>query len=79
MVKFDVLKHELVPQFRILSKDEVDALRKSLGIRKEALPWMRRNDPVSKAICAKPGDVVEIIRKSQVAGQAIAYRYVVPG
>ncbi len=79
MVKFDILKHELVPQFRILSKDEVDALRKSLGIRKEDLPWMRRNDPVSKAIGAKPGDVVEIIRKSQVAGQAIAHRYIVPG
>jgi DNA-directed RNA polymerase subunit H len=79
MVKFDILKHELVPQFRILEKEEVDALRKTLGIRKEDLPWMRRNDPVSKAIGVKPGDVVEITRKSQVAGQAVAYRYVVPG
>ncbi len=79
MVKFDILKHELVPQFRILAKDEVDALRKSLGVRKENLPWMRRNDPVSKAIGAKPGHVVEITRKSQVAGQAVAFRYVVPG
>uniref|UniRef100_A0A7C3IX80 DNA-directed RNA polymerase subunit Rpo5 n=1 Tax=Candidatus Methanomethylicus mesodigestus TaxID=1867258 RepID=A0A7C3IX80_9CREN len=78
MVKFDILEHELVPKFRILSKEEVESLRKNLGIRREDLPWMRKNDPVSIAIGAKPGDIVEITRKSQIAGQAVAYRYVVP-
>ncbi|MEN3006431.1 MAG: DNA-directed RNA polymerase subunit H [Candidatus Methanosuratincola petrocarbonis] len=79
MGKFDLLKHELVPQFRIMTKEEVEQLRKSLGVRKEDLPWMLKSDPVSKAIGAKPGDVVEIIRKSPVAGRSVAYRYVVPG
>jgi len=77
--KFDLLKHELVPQFRIMTKEEIEQLRKSLGVRKEDLPWMLKSDPVSKAIGAKPGDVVEIIRKSPVAGRSTAYRYVVPG
>jgi DNA-directed RNA polymerase subunit H len=77
--KFDLLKHELVPQFRIMTKEEVEQLRKDLGVRKEDLPWMLKSDPVSKAIGAKPGDVVEIIRKSPVAGKSVAYRYVVPG
>jgi len=77
--KFDLLKHELVPQFRIMTKEEIEQLRKNLGVRKEDLPWMLKSDPVSKAIGAKPGDVVEIIRKSPVAGKSVAYRYVVPG
>ncbi|MBC7121184.1 MAG: DNA-directed RNA polymerase subunit H [Candidatus Methanosuratus sp.] len=79
MGKFDLLDHELVPQFRIMAKEEIEQLRKSLGVRKEDLPWMLKSDPVSKAIGAKPGDVVEIVRKSPVAGRSVAYRYVVPG
>lgn len=79
MVKFEILKHELVPQFFILSKEEVEALRHTYGIRKEDLPWIRRSDPVCKEIGAKPGDVLKIIRKSEVSGSVEAYRYVVPG
>jgi len=79
MVKFEILKHELVPQFFALTKEEVEELRRTYGIKKEDLPWMRRSDPISKEIGVKPGDVVKIVRKSQVSGQSVAYRYVVPG
>jgi DNA-directed RNA polymerase subunit H len=79
MVKFEILKHELVPQFEILKKEEIEALRHAYGIRKEDLPWIRRSDPVCKEIGAKPGDVLKITRKSLVAEQCIAYRYCVPG
>ncbi len=79
MVKFDILSHELVPRFTILTKDEVEELRRLYGIRKEDLPWIRKSDPVCKAIGAKPGEVLKIERKSQVAVSSVAYRYVVPG
>ncbi|MEM0100612.1 MAG: DNA-directed RNA polymerase subunit H [Candidatus Methanomethylicaceae archaeon] len=78
MSKFDIFKHELVPKAIVLSKEEVEELKKLYGIRKEQLPWIRKNDPMCKALGAKPGDVIKIIRKSPVAGEAIAYRYVVP-
>lgn len=79
MVKFEILKHELVPQFSILTKEEAEALRHTYGIKKEDLPWIRRSDPICKEINAKPGEVLKITRKSEVSGQAVAYRYVVPG
>jgi DNA-directed RNA polymerase subunit H len=41
------------------------------------MPQVKANDPAVKAIGAKPGDVLKIIRKSQTAGEHIAYRYVV--
>ena len=79
LVKFDILKHELVPKFTILSKEEVEALRQTYGIRKEHLPWIRKSDPICKVLGAKPGDVLKIERNSDVAGKSITYRYVVPG
>jgi DNA-directed RNA polymerase subunit H len=79
MVKFEILKHELVPKFSILSKEDVEALRHAYGIRKEDLPWIRRSDPICKEIGAKPGEVLKIERKSEVSGIVEAYRYVVPG
>jgi DNA-directed RNA polymerase subunit H len=79
MVKFEILKHELVPKFSTLSKEDVEALRHAYGIRKEDLPWIRRSDPICKEIGAKPGEVLKIDRKSEVSGKAVAYRYVVPG
>ena len=79
LVKFEILKHELVPLFNILTKEEVDTLRHTYGIKKEGLPWIRRSDPICKEIGAKPGEVLKIVRKSQVSGQVVTYRYVVPG
>ncbi|MEM3722628.1 MAG: DNA-directed RNA polymerase subunit H, partial [Candidatus Bathyarchaeia archaeon] len=41
------------------------------------LPQIKASDPAAKAIGAKPGDILRIIRKSPTAGEHIAYRYVV--
>jgi DNA-directed RNA polymerase subunit H len=41
------------------------------------IPQVQSTDPAVKAIGAKPGDVLRIIRKSSTAGEHIAYRYVV--
>jgi DNA-directed RNA polymerase subunit H len=41
------------------------------------MPQIKANDPAVKAIGARPGDLLKIIRKSATAGEHIAYRYVV--
>ncbi|MCW4053603.1 MAG: DNA-directed RNA polymerase subunit H, partial [Candidatus Bathyarchaeota archaeon] len=41
------------------------------------MPQIKSTDPAVKAIGAKPGDMLKIIRNSATAGEHIAYRYVV--
>jgi len=77
--RFNVLKHELVPKHEVLSPEEALIALKELGVEPDKLPWIRASDPVARAIKARPGDIVRIIRKSPTAGETIAYRYVVPG
>lgn len=73
----NILEHELVPKHEVLSREEAYALLRKLGIKPWQLPWISSDDPVVKAIGAKPGDIVRIYRKSPTAGTAIVYRYVV--
>ncbi len=74
-----ILEHELVPKHVIVDIDEGIKILKQYGIKPEQLPWLRASDPVARAIGAKPGDIVKIIRKSPTGGEVIVYRYVVPG
>jgi DNA-directed RNA polymerase subunit H len=76
--KINILEHELVPKHEVLSPEEARKVLEELGVEPWQLPWMSANDPVVRAIGAKPGDIVRIIRKSPTAGLSIAYRYVVP-
>ncbi|MCC6045999.1 MAG: DNA-directed RNA polymerase subunit H [Ignisphaera sp.] len=74
-----VLEHELVPRHEVLSVEEGARVLKEYGIKPEQLPWLRASDPVARAIGAKPGDIVRIVRKSPTGGEVVVYRYVVPG
>jgi len=74
-----VLEHELVPKHEILSEEEKKELLKKYNITEKQLPKILASDPVVKAIGAKPGDVIRIIRNSPVAGRSIYYRIVVEG
>ncbi|MFZ8782920.1 MAG: DNA-directed RNA polymerase subunit H [Desulfurococcaceae archaeon] len=76
--KINILEHELVPKHEVLSPEEARKVLEELGVEPWQLQWMSANDPVVRAIGAKPGDIVRIIRKSPTAGLSIAYRYVVP-
>lgn len=75
-MKKDILNHELVPEHIILSKSEAEKIIKELNIHPEQLPKIKKDDPVVKAIEAKPGDILKIIRKSPTAGKFITYRLV---
>jgi len=72
-----ILEHELVPKHEVLEKKEVEELLKKLGITVNNLPKILREDPVVKAIKAKPGDVLKITRKSTTLGESIYYRLVI--
>ena len=74
---FNILKHDLVPYFKVLSREEIESLLVTYGITKGDLPKMLVTDPVSRAIGTREGDVVKIIRKSNTAGESVAYRLVV--
>jgi len=77
--KFNIFDHVLVPKHILLTKEEAKRVLKELGVEPWQLPWIRASDPAAKALGAKPGDIIKIIRKSKLAGHSIAYRYVVPG
>ncbi|MBI4399889.1 DNA-directed RNA polymerase subunit H [Candidatus Micrarchaeota archaeon] len=55
----------LVPEHIILSKEEEKEVLARFGITKIQLPKIKANDPVVKAMDAKEGDVLKILRKSE--------------
>ncbi|MEM1610287.1 MAG: DNA-directed RNA polymerase subunit H [Sulfolobales archaeon] len=77
--RFNVLKHELVPKHEIVPIEEAIKILRELGVRPEQLPWIKASDPVARAIGAKPGDIIRVIRRSETAGEIVVYRYVIAG
>lgn len=74
---FDIFEHALVPRHEILTTQERADLLSKYKVKPYQMPQVTSTDPAVKAIGAKPGDVLRIIRKSSTAGEHIAYRYVV--
>lgn len=79
MKEIDISKHELVPKHIILNEEEKEKILKAYGISTKHLPKILESDPAVKAIKAKVGDLIKIMRKSQTADQTIYYRVVVKG
>ena len=69
--------HELVPKHVLLDEAEAKQVLEKYRIRPYQLPYIKLSDPQARALKAKPGDIVKIIRTSSTAGEAIAYRYVI--
>lgn len=74
---FDIFEHKLVPKHEILTQEEREKVLAEYRVKPYQLPQIKASDPAVKAIGAKPGDILRIIRKSPTAGEHIAYRYVV--
>jgi DNA-directed RNA polymerase subunit H (RpoH/RPB5) len=61
----NILKHELVPQMFIMDDAEKTELKKELNITVfKQLPEISRFDPQALAMCMRPNDVGQFIRKS---------------
>ena len=72
----DVTRHELVPEHRLLDDDEIEEVLDEYNVTRTNLPKIKRSDPALPTD-AETGDVVEIVRDSRTAGQAVVYRLVV--
>lgn len=77
-LKIDILQHNLVPEHIILTDEEAEEVLLEKNITEDQLPKILPNDPVVKAINAKEGDILKIIRNSETAGTFISYRIVRP-
>ncbi|HTY51816.1 MAG TPA: DNA-directed RNA polymerase subunit H [Methanomicrobiales archaeon] len=77
MTTFNVLEHMMVPDHRIMEEEEIKTLLATYHLTLEQLPKIYHDDPAVKAVKAKPGDVIGIVRESQTAGRADSYRLVV--
>ena len=73
---FNIFTHELVPKHRILSEREKEKMLKRYKVTIKQLPRIKMRDSAGLAINAKPGDVIEISRKSPIAGEIKYYRVV---
>lgn len=73
----DITKHNLVPDHIIISEKEKKELLDKYNIEANQLPKILDEDPVMLSIGAKSGQIVKIIRKSDTAKIATAYRLVV--
>ena len=76
---FNLFNHKLVPKHEILSSEEREKLLSEYRVQPYQLPRIHASDPAVKAIGARPGAIVRIIRDSPTAGKYAAYRYVVEG
>jgi DNA-directed RNA polymerase subunit H len=79
---FNVLEHNLVPEHHLLSDEEAQEVLAKVKVRKDQLPKIRRSDPCIRALETVHGDImtgriVKIVRRSQTADIAVAYRLVV--
>ncbi len=71
------MEHTLVPEFRLLSEEEKKEILEKFNTTENKLPKILDFDPVVEKIGAKPGNVLEIKRTSEVAGESVYYRIVV--
>jgi DNA-directed RNA polymerase subunit H len=74
-LSIDLFLHELVPEHDIITDKEIEEVEKAYGIARDLLPKIKAGDPAAKAIGARPGDVIRIVRKSETAGRHVVYRY----
>jgi len=62
---FNIFDHEFVPKHEILKAEERAKLLQEYKVHPYQLPEIKASDPAIIAIGAKPGDIVQIVRKSQ--------------
>ena len=74
-LQFNILFHDLVPKSRILDDEEKEDMMKKFNINNDKqLPEISRFDPVSLALCVRPGNIVEFQRKSINSITSLYYR-----
>ena len=75
-LQFDITTHRKICPHRILNDEEKKAFVEKYHIKDPMtqMPMIDSQDIMARWIGAKPGDIVEIIRKSEAAGATPYYR-----
>jgi DNA-directed RNA polymerase subunit H (RpoH/RPB5) len=74
-LQFNILKHTLVPEHRVMLDSEINTIVKKYNITdKNQFPDISRFDPVARVICLRPGQICHIIRSSKTSIKTDYYR-----
>lgn len=73
----NITKLDIIPEHRILNDKETKDLLTKFNARLEDLPVIKRLDPVAKYYAMRPGNVCEILRKTETSGIGYYYRHCV--
>lgn len=71
---FDITTHRKVSPHRILTNEERNKVLELYRAKVDFMPQIDSQDAMAKWIGARPGDVIEILRKSETAGSVPYYR-----
>ncbi|MCG3216718.1 MAG: DNA-directed RNA polymerase subunit H, partial [Candidatus Heimdallarchaeota archaeon] len=74
---FNIFDHELVPFHLKLNSREIKSFLTRYQIAKHQIPKILETDAAVKAIQAKPGDVIRIVRNPEMGDQESYYRVVI--
>lgn len=72
------IKHDLVPLHEVLDKQQTENVLKELGVKVWQLPRISEDDPAIVGMKPEPGQLVRIVRRSELVGDYVVYRVVAP-
>jgi DNA-directed RNA polymerase subunit H len=74
-LQFNILQHEKVPKSEVATDEEVQTVMTRFNITSRTqFPEIGRFDPVSLALCLRPGEICKIHRPTPTAGTSMFYR-----
>jgi len=73
----NIIEHDFVPKHILLNEEDSKKVLEEYYARKKDLPKIYHTDPIMKYYNAKIGQIVRIIRPSELSGEAIYYRLVI--
>lgn len=74
---YNITKHMLVPKHILLTQSDKRTLMKKYHVTEKQIPKILSSDPVSRYFNAKPGQIFQIIRDSNITYKSVSYRIVV--
>lgn len=73
----NLTEHACSPQYEILTPEQTNEFLTAYQVTKRKLPKMDVNDPASLYLYLKKGQIVRIIRDSEITGKSIGYRVII--